>query len=434
MTAGSQINSRPTKPRRAAPSHFAIAVLGLAACLFGVWTAGREGLSRWFAESAKNKSLLAAADKAIRLSPSDPGAYYDRAFVLSSMWRPSDAAKDLERAVALQPSDYALCLALGIARDQSGDQEGALAAFNEAVRLAPYYAEPRWYLGKRLLQSGRRDEAFEELRRAGASQPSLMTKVIALAWEAYGGDAPAVQQVLQPQTAQARLELAHFFIKQGSIPEALDLFRGAGGSFDEDRKRLLTELLAVKQYAEAYEVWSSAHPAASAEHYNGIATIFDGGFEGSIIVDDPGFGWQLARDLPAVRLSQDPNEPRAGAYSLRAEFNGNSDPNSPITSHLVLVEPSTRYRLDFAARTQEVVTGGSPVVAVADADSSGGGTLAQSSPLPQGTTGWRDYTMEFTTSSVTRALLITVRRRQCTSGPCPIFGRVWFDDFSLRKL
>jgi len=71
-------------------------------------------------------------------------------------------------------------------------------------------------------------------------------------------------------------------------------------------------------------------------------------------------------------------------------------------------------------------------VKVIDAATNDERALAQSPPLPLGTSGWQKFTVEFGTASNTRAVIIAVERQQCESEQCPIFGKVWFDDFSLQ--
>ncbi|MCA1607551.1 MAG: tetratricopeptide repeat protein [Acidobacteria bacterium] len=64
-----------------------------------------------------------------------------------ALWRSGqhdEAIKQFEWASALRPRHYHLWLELGRMRRQAGDQQGALVAFREAVRRAPYYAQPRW--------------------------------------------------------------------------------------------------------------------------------------------------------------------------------------------------------------------------------------------------------------------------------------------------
>ncbi|HYE66836.1 MAG TPA: tetratricopeptide repeat protein [Pyrinomonadaceae bacterium] len=406
---------------------FITSLISITLCLYGVWDTGRAGLSRLYSNYSMMTGTLALADEAVNLNPADPQAYYARAVVLSGRDEFAEAAREYERAIASRPQDYFLWLALGRTRDQVDDEQGALVAFKEAVRLAPHYAQPRWQLGNLLLRAGRYDEAFAELRRAAQSDPELFPAVIDLAWGAYDGDAPAVERALRPETPADRLALARFFIKQGSTTEAIRLFRAAGDVSDQDRRALLDELIAAGRFNEAFEVW------ASGGHGGRVATITDGDFESETFLRGPGFGWQL-NNIEALRVSLERGESRHGAQSMLLEFSGKSEPSSPIITQLVLVEPDTRYRLSFAVRTRELVTGGLPVVAIADASPGDKSTLAQSAPLPQDTSDWQDYAVEFNTSKTTSAIRIMVRRLNCTEVLCPIFGRVWLDDFALRKL
>ena len=382
----------------------------------------------------KDASLLASTDEAVRLSPSDPETHYARAMVLWRMQRFPEAIKEYENVLALRPLDYVPWLDLGSARDRNGDQDGALTAFKEAVRLAPYYGQPRWELGGLLLKTGHRDEAFVELRRAAMSDPTLLRGVIDLAWETYRGDARAVQQALIPETTQARLTLAHFFVEHGYATEATELFRSTSDTTQEDRRALLTALLADRRFTEAYEVWTVGRESGGKEIRSGIGSITDGSFERDISLDDPGFGWQLASNLQVVRLSLDTNEPHTGTYSLRLDWSGDSNPSTPVVSQLVLVEPKTRYRLSFAVRTKEMLTIGLPMVTVADGGGDDGPVLAQSKAFPRGTSGWQDYTMEFTTAETTSGVHINILREDCKMVPCPILGQAWVDDFSLERL
>jgi hypothetical protein len=423
---------------------YVIAGIALLACLLALWATVRAGLSRLLSESVVRSSQtpsesqsngVATADQAVRLTPSDPVAHRARAVALMDAGLREDAVREYERAVALRPSHYTLWVELGRARDQLDDQQGALAAFTEATRLAPYYAQPRWQLGNVLFRMGRREEAFTELRRAATNDSTMLPAAIDLAWSAYSGDARAVEQVFAPQTAEWRLALARHFARHGKPAEALEQFRAAGQMPDYERRAFLLDLLAAREFAAAYEVWSSGVETRNIERRNGLGKITDGSFEGGLKFDDPGFGWQLARGVNALRFSLDTAEPKDGLRSIRIDFNGEYNPAIAIMTQLALVEPKARYRLRFASRAQEMVTGGMPVITVSDASRSGGpGSLAESSPLPQGSSPWQEQTIEFTTLDQTSAVQISVVRQGCGSGPCPIFGSLWLDQFSLEKL
>jgi tetratricopeptide (TPR) repeat protein len=424
--------------------NYIAACLALVACLPAIWMTGRAGLSRLLTEYAVRSSLsptetqvnaVATADQAVLLAPTDPAAHRARAIALAEAGRVEEATVAYERAIALRPNHYMLWLELGRARDQLDDQQRALEAFNEAARLAPHYAQPHWQLGNVLFRMGRRDEAFAELRRAAMSDVTMLPAAIDLAWAAYAGDTRAIEQVFQPQTNAWRLAMARFFAKHGKPAEALEQFRAAGQTQDYERRAFLLDLLTARQYAEAYEVWSSGLETKNGGRRSGIGQITDGSFESGLKFDDPGFGWQLARGAQALRFSLDTAEPKEGAHSIRIDFNGEYNPALAVMSQLVLVERGSRYRLHFASRSQEMVTGGLPVITVSDASSSGNGrSLAESIPLPPGSNDWQDQALEFTTGDETNAVILSVVRQSCGSGPCPIFGRIWLDQFSLGKV
>ena len=402
---------------------------GLLACFWGTWISAREAISQFLAGRSAMTGKLVEATQAVRLDSSNPEAHYVRANLLATAEEYSEAIKEYEHAVALRPKDYALWLALGRARDLMGDTEGAISAFNRSSQLAPFYAQPHWQLGNTLFRAGRRDEAFVELRSAAISKPKLLPQAIALAWASFGGDVKALEKVLQFQTPYERLTLASFLARRGQASESLAQFRAAGNPSKEQRSTLVVDLLASKSFAEAFEVWSSGHTADG--RYLVSIGIVNGGFEEPIIFDDPGFGWQLARDLKAARTSLDLAQPRTGIYSLRVDWSGDSDPSTAVISQLVVVEPKTYYRVTFAARTQEMLTIGLPVITITDVSSDSGLPIAQSKALPQGTTGWQDYTIEFATTETTKAVLIAIRREKCSMSPCAAIGHAWFDDFQL---
>jgi tetratricopeptide (TPR) repeat protein len=416
-----------------------VAVTGLLICLWGIWNAGRTGLSRLLSKYAiitiaLNAPTLTPADQAVRLTPGDPDAHFRRAIVLWNLGRTSEAVEAYERAAALRPRDYYLWMMLGNARDQIEDEKGALAALTEAVREAPYYAQPRWQYGNVLFRAGQSDEGFAEMRRAALSDQKFLPNMIDLAWGASNKDPAATERLVQPENRLWHVALARYFAKRKSPAAALAQYRAADAVAEPERQALINELLTAKGYAEAYEVW------ATGEHYNrtkpsGPGQITNGSFEEQLRFDESGFAWQFVRNPAAVQFSLDTTEPNAGTHSLRLEWNGNSAPTPPVASQLVLVEPNTRYRLSFAVRTQEIVSGGLPIVVLIDKNVGDDRPLAQSRALPKGSVGWQDYSLEFTTASDTRAVLIALQREGCGAGdPCPIFGRLWLDNFSLLKL
>jgi hypothetical protein len=397
-------------------------------------SAWRAGAARLLAKHAKDALVLEDADGAVSRSWNDPEAHLARGHVLYNRKDLKGALAEFEQAVALRPRDYFLWLYLGRARDEAGDSKGALTALREAVRLAPHYSEPHWQFGNALLRVGQLERAFTQMRQATLADPTLLPVMIDLAWGFYGGDAAAVEQVVQPRTDSERIGLARLFVRKGKVAQAVALFRAAGKIKDEERLALLNELLSAKRFKEAYEVWASGRTAEKIAANNGVSSITDPGFEGRVDFTQTGFDWQLTRDLEGIHLSIGNSEPREGRYSLLLEWFGNANPSSQAVRQLILVEPNARYHLSFAVRTKEVVTGGLPILAVRDASSQDPRLLIESKAFPQGTSGWQEYAVEFKTAEDTVAIIVSVQRQGCSSSPCPMFGKVWLDNLSLQKI
>ena len=404
----------------------AIAVALSFACAWAMWASLRIGLARLRSESGD----IAAVNQALQLAPNDPEARTMRGLLLSHYGEDSDAAVELERAAELRPRDYYLWLALGMTRDQLGDQDGAERALRESVRLAPYYAQPGWQFGNLLFRLGRHDEAFAELRRAARSDPTLLPATIDLEWSALG-DTNALRSAIQPQSLSDHIALARFLAKHGEGKEAVAELRSAGATPREDIGALVTDLLAQNAFRDAHEIWEYAYQIQKSPDENSLT--YDGGFEKPLEVNEPGFGWQVSESIAGMSLSVDPANPYQGGKSLRIDFHGDPVPTVAAISQIVLVDPRTHYRLQLAARTDDVISGGLPIVVVSDA-AMPGTVLIASEPLASGTSAWRESVLDFTTGAQASAVLLSVRRKACATAPCPIFGSLWLDAFFLRAM
>lgn len=362
------------------------------------------------------------------MTPSDPQAHRANAALLSQFDQPAESIVAVEQAIALRPRDYSLWYALGLLRDRMGDAKGALAALDEAVERAPFYAHPRWQRGNVLLRAGQYEAAFVDLNLAAQSNPELMPNLIDLAWGLTRGDPQLTEQLLDIKSDKARLTFARFLAARGRAAESMQQLNAAGAVDEKERRELIRQLLEKRAFAEAYHVWSGTDPSSNPADSPGI---YDGGFEASLSTMESGFGWRIT-DTRSVGLSIDPNEPHSGDRSLRVDFGGGNPPPA-LLSQLVIVKPSTRYRIQFAGRSREVVTGARPLVAVTDAGENGP-ELAHSAPLDKGTSSWRPFSIEFTTGAATNAVTVALNREACPSAPCPIFGSISLDSFSIEQV
>lgn len=405
-------------------------LIAIGCCAWAVNSAGRLGLSRIFVKYSMLSGNLTVADKAVEMSPKDADAHRVRAAVLALSQSPAESAGEMERAISLRTADYSLWVDLGLLRDQMGDTAGALAAFDEAVQRAPFYALPRWQRGNLLLRLGQYDAAFNDLNQAAQSNPELLPGFVDLAWSLSHGDPKVVQQIVRINSKTAHTAMAKFFASHAKPQEAMFEFQAAGTTDDDTRRDLINQLLDKKSFAEAYQLWSGA---------NGVTTkgnqpqqIFDGGFESPLSFDDGGFNWRIPRRLQATTVSLDSSQPHSGAKNLRIEFAGDSNPGADVVSQLLLVEPARHYKINFAVRSQEIVSGGLPLITVTDAGVPK--RLGQSPPLSMGSSNWNVLSFEFTTQPTTNAVVLSVQREGCSTSPCPIFGVISLDSFSIEQL
>jgi len=405
---------------------------GIIGCLFAIISAATFGFSRVLVTYSLTAGDFAAAEKAIQLTPKDAEAHFAGAALMSLSGAPDRAILEFERAVTLRPADYGLWSELGLLRDQAGDSDGALAAFDEAIKRAPYYSQPRWNRGNVLLRKGQYQSAFNDLSHAAQSNPELIPALIDLAWSVSRGDVTTTEQLAQIKGDRMRIGFARFLARQGKASEAMTQFANAGNVPETIKRELVEQLLAKGAFKEAFDLWKLSH-GVERDKEGTEPSIYDGGFEGSLAFAEGGFGWRVPRELQAAALSFDSTRPHSGSKNLRIEFAGNSNPGSVLLSQLILVQPSKHYKINFASRSQDIVTGGLPFLTISDA-SGDQKLLGQSRPLAKGTNDWEPFNVEFTTGPTTNVVLLSLQRENCSTLPCPIFGSVLLDSFSIEKL
>jgi len=339
---------------------FVVGVIGIAICCFLVQAAGRVGFSRLLSRYALIENSLPAADEAVRISPSDPETHRARATVLSRLQMTAQAVPSLETATSLRSGDDLLCIELGNAREELGDTQGALAAMDQAVHWAPYYAHTHWQRGNLLLRMGRFDEAFTELRTAAAANRNYLPNLIDLAWGISRAEIKTTENLIQIKDDRERLALIRFLARNGKGKETLDQIHLLQAPLPVDTKNELARLLfAAKSFRDAFDVWRTSDQKPA---------LFNGGFEEQLVLSDAGFGgWILSPDQTKSKLAIDVSQKFAGTKSLQITFDGNWTPGAPLLSQTFVVDPSKTYRVSFSLKTKDLVTGGPPIFTVNDA-------------------------------------------------------------------
>jgi hypothetical protein len=103
-------------------------------------------------------------------------------------------------------------------------------------------------------------------------------------------------------------------------------------------------------------------------------------------------------------------------------------------SQLVAMQPHTEYELECFVSTNKLETGSAPQVVVLEAGTDA--LLASSAMAPGGTNDWSRISLPFKTGEKTEGVIVRIVRVSCSNDEtpvCPIFGSVWYDDFSIKR-
>ncbi|HEY0545771.1 MAG TPA: tetratricopeptide repeat protein [Pyrinomonadaceae bacterium] len=411
-------------------------IVTIALALFGAWFAARWYIGNTMADFAPDadEGGIETARSAIGFAPGDPLVYLAAANLEMSTLDPSrraEAVRLYEQSVRLSPNDYRLWLALGRAREQTGDSAGGEKALRRAIELAPAYAYPRWYLGNLLLRAGRTDEAFTELRRAAESNPAAFRPLIFdAAWNIYDKDVGAIEHVVG-EGAGVRAQLATFLATHQRAEDAVRLWKSLSAKEKQAERKtgedLFRALFDKKQYRAAQELARDL----GIESGESVGRFANGGFEN--VVSAPGaslFGWQI-NSVAQTEVAVDSGQHHSGVRSLRIIFDGFSRPGYYNITQLVVVEPATRYRFEGYVRTQDLKSGGTPLIEVVNTLDNK--ILGTSQAFPLGRNDWQPVTIEFSTPADTEGIYVRTNRAFCGE-VCPIFGIIWYDDFNLERL
>jgi len=404
-----------------------VSILVAVVCALAFWESARVGFARTYAMRALTTNGVESAERAAQLAPTDAEVHAARGVVLQRTENYAQACRELERGIQLRPRDYFLWMMLGVTRDLNDDQPGGLAALRESIRLAPFYAKPRWLTGNLLLRMGQVDEAFQQMRFAADRDAVLLPNVIDLAWGTSRNDPATTLALIEPQTDGARMALASFLAVHKEGAAALDQFRNVKAPTAAASDQLIQRLIESRFFSQAYEVWTKTHCPSCKP-----GTFSNGSFEEAVELNNQGFGWQIPANVQGLTPSVDAAEHENGSKSLRLDFNGATDAQAILLSQLLVVKPGWRYRISVQARTKSFVSVTSPVIRVVDVSGDKQTTLAQSL-IKSDTSDWQPYAVYFSSGPNTRVVRLIVTREECPNNPCPAFGTLWLDSFFLDE-
>ena len=303
----------------------------------------------------------------------------------------------------------------------------------QAVTLAPAYAYPRWYLGNLYLRTGRYDDAFTELRLASEADAAFQPQQFNLIWEIYGSDPEALKKAVG-ETAAARAKFAEYLLGRQKFDEGLRLWDTLGSDEKKANRQtgesMVNTLVSAFRYHDAMRLWNDV--TVNERFRVEVGRVFDGGFEDAV-APESFFAWQV-KALPQLQIGLDQEKSHSGASSLRLVFHVRSNIENINISQLVPVAPGTEYDFEFYVATEKLETGSPPLVQIMDPTTSG--VIVSSPAASNGNSDWTRVALSFKTGDKTEAVTIRIARPSCGTDEapvCPIFGSVWYDDFSLQR-
>jgi Flp pilus assembly protein TadD len=379
---------------------------------------------------------IATAQLAVGLGPSDPLPHWRLGNLIQKEMPPDQiglVVSEYEKAVSLSPNDYRLWMDYGGALEQAGDFERAEKALRRAVKLAPSYAQPRWYLGNLFLRTDRYGDGFLELQKASQADERFQSQLFNLAWQLNKDDFNALQLAVG-STPEMRASFATYLVKRGRFDDGLRLWNSL--TLAEKREALVAagpligDLISAHRYHDAMTVWNEVAPGPAYLAADG--RIIDRGFEDNLAHGAGAvFGWQVQSNSQ-VQIGIDAAQGHSGSRSLRLYFQVRSHIDTINVSQLVPVKPGTEYDFECYLKTERLESAETPVVVIANAADDA--VLAASSAAPSGNSDWQRVTLSFKAGDKTEAIKVKMLRNSCPNSPvCPVFGTVWYDDFDLRS-
>ena len=205
-----------------------------------------------YAQQGDGEAALEWLGKAVAIESRNSPYRVNYGKALLHLGRAAEACDALERAASLNPGSAAAYHELGLARSQSGNPEGAEAAFLKALSLEPGSWELHNDLGLFLHRLGRDEEAAQALRSALDLEPRSVDALrnLGMVLRAQKRAAEAVEVyraalALQPKDHATLSNLGNALLDLSDSEQAAACFR---------------EAVALSPvYADAYHNWGLLH-------------------------------------------------------------------------------------------------------------------------------------------------------------------------------
>ena len=416
----------------------AVALIGVATLLL-TWYFARWNFANAVAAVFDKSQPVASkliAEWLVGMAPSDPLTHYAAAVTLEKTFDPDDlerSVREYELSVAASPHNHQAWVNLAKARAMTDDAAGADAAFRRATELAPSYASVKWAYGNFLVQQGEGDRGFGLIADAAVSDPEYAAPAAAIALQIFDADAARVRATLGDNDT-INSALAATLAGMDRHAAAVEAWERVSQAAKREQKhkeageRLADKLVVAKQYRLAARVTADLQTEETAKPV--IGQVLNGGFESAVRLRQAGnFEWRIADGAkPGIGVSQ--GQKRSGSNSLALSFNTFDSADFREISQVIPVEPGRSYELTSFYRS-DLQTKALIRWQVINAAS---GTLITATEPVQMAGDWSTLTARFSAPADADGIMLRLVREGCAGPACPVSGRLFFDDISLRQL
>ncbi len=383
----------------------------------------------------KRPEYKPVADWLTQMAPGDPQTHLTAARIYQRTFDSGDLTRSLdeyEMAAALSPFNYLNWADLGKARSLNGDTDGARAAYQRALQLAPNYFSVQWVYGNSLIRQGKTDEGFSLIAKAAASNPEYSQPAVTTALQIFDNDTGQVMQSLG-DTDVTNAALATVLAGQMHFEEAYTAWskladNDKSAKFKKFGENLIDKFSAARKFQLAAQVATSVRSGESETPV--IGQISNGGFEAGVKIKNANlFEWQIAEGAqPQIALNE--TETHGGKLSLWMIFDTFETAAFRTVSQTVAVVPGAEYEFEVFYRS-DLKTTASIKWEIVNALTT---APIVSTPAAVPSPDWTLLRVKFTVPSDSDGITVRLVREGCSGPSCPINGSMAFDDLSLQRV
>ena len=281
-------------------------------------------------------------------------------------------------------------------------------------------------IGNFLIRNNRKAEGFKQLNAAFKRNYRYFNKVYRLARKETGENAEQTIKLLLPLDLTEKEALAELLLSENDYASIPGIACREEDLTALKRSEIIVKLLEKRQFRYAYQIYT--RNCFQVDKNN----LLEGDFETGQLENNLGFGWRRGNLPETVKIGFDNQTFLSGNQSLGFVFNGVCEPSLPLIRQTFVVEKSHYYRLSFASRTEKITGGSPPVLQLILLKQAGNDEIFKEIKLDEKSGDWVKYSIPIETDNQVEALEIRLARQNCKEYLCPIFGRLWLDNFTMQ--